>query len=85
MGVMYEHGKGVAQDYHQAISWYLKATEQQYASAQYSLAVMYYNGRGVAKDMSKVKYWIRQAYEGNDSKISKIAGETWSALELWQY
>ena len=85
LGVMYEHGSGVAQDYHQAISWYLKATEQQYASAQYSLAVMYYNGRGVAKDMSKVKYWIRQAYEGNDSKISKIAGETWSALKLWQY
>jgi TPR repeat protein len=46
---------------------------------------MYYNGRGVSKDMSKVKRWIRQAYEGNDVKISKIAGDAWSALELWQY
>ena len=82
---MYEHGTGVTQDYQSAISWYLKATEQQYASAQYNLAVMYYNGRGVSKDMSKVKYWIRLAYEGNDSKISQIAGEAWSALELWQY
>ena len=37
LGLMYSQGKGVAQDYATAASWYRKAAEQGYASAQYNL------------------------------------------------
>ena len=41
LGVMYNFGQGVPQDYAQALSWYRKAAEQGYADAQYNLGVMY--------------------------------------------
>ncbi|MDP2602812.1 MAG: tetratricopeptide repeat protein [Deltaproteobacteria bacterium] len=33
LGVMYASGRGVSQDYNQAVSWYRKAAEQGYADA----------------------------------------------------
>ncbi|KAF8920469.1 hypothetical protein BGZ58_004354, partial [Dissophora ornata] len=37
LGFMYEHGKGVPQDYSKAMEWYLKAANQGHASAQPNL------------------------------------------------
>lgn len=39
LGVRYEQGKGVPQDYAQAAAWYRKAAEQGDATAQYYLGV----------------------------------------------
>ena len=50
LGVMYENGQGVRQDYVQAVQWYRKASEQGDAQAQYNLGLMYYDGRGVRQD-----------------------------------
>ena len=36
LGVMYENGHGVSQDYAQAMAWYRKAADQGYAEAQYT-------------------------------------------------
>ena len=38
LGVLYGQGKGVEQDYTQAVYWYRKAVNQGYANAQYNLA-----------------------------------------------
>ena len=40
LGVMYDTGQGVRQDYAQAVQWYRKAAEQGLADAQYNLGVM---------------------------------------------
>ena len=50
LGVMYENGGGVAQDYGQAVAWYRKAADQGDADAQSNLGVMYANSRGVARN-----------------------------------
>ena len=42
---MYRKGQGVPQDYKAAVSWYSKAAEQGYASAQSNLGFMYANGQ----------------------------------------
>ncbi|WP_277600823.1 tetratricopeptide repeat protein [Eikenella corrodens] len=42
LGVMYDNGQGVRQDYAEAARWYRKAAEQGYAKAQYNLGSMYY-------------------------------------------
>ncbi len=63
LGIMYYDGRGVAQDYAAAVSWYLKAAKQGYASAQYNLGIMYYLGRGVAQDYAAAVSWNRKAAE----------------------
>ena len=50
LGVMYENGQGVPQDYAQAVAWYRKAADQGLAVAQVNLGVMYKNGHGVPQD-----------------------------------
>jgi hypothetical protein len=50
LGVMYEHGKGVSQDYMTAVKWFRLAAKQGYGTAQYNLGVMYENGKGVSQN-----------------------------------
>ncbi|MGR9014619.1 MAG: J domain-containing protein [Gammaproteobacteria bacterium] len=68
LGVMYELGQSVKQDYTQAVSWYLKAAEQGNSNAQYSCAIKYQSGQGVTQDHTKAAYWYRKAAEqGNEN------------------
>ena len=60
---MYENGKGVPQDYKEAVKWYRLAAEQGYATAQYNLGVMYDEGYGVPQDDKEAVKWYRLAAE----------------------
>jgi TPR repeat protein len=58
MGTMYENGKGVAQDYKEAMKWYrLAADYKGYEAPLYALGSMYRNGRGVAQDYVHAYMW----------------------------
>jgi uncharacterized protein len=61
LGVMYEKGQGVPQDYKTAVKWYRLAAEQGIASAQYNLGLMYDKGRGVPQDYKTAVKWYRLA------------------------
>lgn len=50
LGLMYYEGKGVAQDYKEALKLYLSAADQGKAMAQLSLGFMYAAGQGVRED-----------------------------------
>jgi TPR repeat protein len=69
---MYERGRGVAQDYAEAVRWYRKAAEQGHANAQFNLGNMYSNlqfnlgnmyfdGRGVPQDYAEAVRWYQKA------------------------
>ena len=58
---MYDNGKGVPQDYAEAVKWYRLAAEQSYAAAQNNLGVMYYDGEGVPQDYAEAVKWYRRA------------------------
>ena len=47
LGVLYDNGQGVAQDYQSARAWFEKAAARGHASAQYHLGFMFEAGRGV--------------------------------------
>jgi uncharacterized protein len=63
LGVMYEQGRGVAQNYREAMRWFRLAALQGDASAQSNLGVMYYKGRGIAQDYGEARKWYRMAAE----------------------
>jgi hypothetical protein len=67
MGVLYDLGQGVAQDYQQALNWYAKAAEQGDIKAQNNLGFMYSEGKGVAQDRATGHMWFNIAgVRGNE-------------------
>jgi TPR repeat protein len=65
LGLLYNNGWGVLQDYTQAVMWWRKASEQGSAAAQYFLGLMYATGRGVPLDYTQaVAWWHKSAEQG---------------------
>ena len=63
LGVMYDDGKGVSQDYVEAAKWYRLAAEADDAKAQNNLGEMYAEGKGVSQDYAEAEKWFRLAAE----------------------
>ena len=73
LGVMYDNGEGVPQDYTEAAKWFRLAAEQGDAWAQYFLGVRYANGEGVPQDYTEAVKWYRLAAEqGHASAQSNL-------------
>ena len=63
LGFMYDEGRGVSQNYAEAVKWYRLAAEAGDASAQNNLGVMYADGKGVSQDYAEAVKWFRRAAE----------------------
>jgi TPR repeat protein len=61
LGFMYEHGRGVPQDYVAAVYWYTYAAAQGHATAQYLLGLMYDKGLGVERSDTLAYMWLNLA------------------------
>lgn len=61
LGFMYEHGRGVAQNFGLAVHWYNCAAEQGHPTAQYLLGLMYDKGRGVERSDTLAYMWLSLA------------------------
>ncbi len=61
LGIMFQHGQGVPQNYYTAQKWYLKSAVQGNADAQYTLGYMYRKGMGVPQSDSLSVKWFRKA------------------------
>ena len=68
LGICYDEGQGVEQDYEKAVFWYRKSAEQGNDSAQYNLALCYVKGQGVEQDYEKAVEWYRKSAEHGDSR-----------------
>jgi TPR repeat protein len=67
LGLMYDEGRGAAQDYTEALKWYRRAAEQNNATAQYNLGAMYEEGHGVLQDDAEAVKWFRRAADQGDA------------------
>ena len=74
LGVMYENGKGVTQDYKEAVKWYRKSAEQGTASAQTNLGLMYDKGEGVTQDYKEAVKWYRKSAEQGTASAQYALG-----------
>lgn len=63
IGVMYDYGRGVPQNYTEAMKWYRKAAEQGLPDAQHNIGVMYEKGQGVPQNFTEAAKWYRRAAE----------------------
>lgn len=65
IGLMYDLGHGVKQDYGEALKWYHRAVEEgdPWPPAQHNLGLMYSNGRGVPPDYGEAAKWWHKAAE----------------------
>ena len=74
LGIMYEEGKGVAQDYQEALKWYTNASEQGHAGAQFNLGYMYLVGKGIPQVHNKeaAKWFIKAAEQGHAEAQQKL-------------
>ena len=61
LGVLYNNGRGVPQDYAEALKWYRKAADQGFAAAEFNLGVLHDHGQGVAQDYAEAARWYRSA------------------------
>jgi TPR repeat protein len=71
---MYYHGKGVPQDYAEAVHWYRKGADQGNAKAQYGLGFMYYEGKGVPQDYAEAARWFRKAADQDAARAQDGLG-----------
>ncbi len=74
IGNLYKTGDGVPTDYKEAVYWYRKAAEHDFAGAQNNLAVMYEKGLGVKKDESEAVKWYLRAAEGQSAHAQHSLG-----------
>ena len=68
LGVMYDNGRGVANDDAdaQAVKYFEKAAEQEHAGAQFNLGAKFEHGKGVEMDIAKaIEYYKKAAEQGN--------------------
>ena len=72
LGVMYGNGRGVTQDYAEAVRWYRLAAEQGNAVAQGNLGVMYGLGEGVAQDYARAHMWANIASANGKDRAEKL-------------
>lgn len=66
MGVLYDQGYGVKQDFAIARQWYLKAAGQHFAKAEHNLGIIYESGKGVKADPSEAAHWFRRAADDGE-------------------
>ena len=66
LGTIYEDGRGVTQDYQQAVGWYRQAAKQGHPMAQLRLARLYFYGKGVSQDNIMAYVWSSLAAAQGD-------------------
>ena len=61
LGLLYERGEGVSQDYAEAAKWFRLSADQGYAMAQYRLGLLCLHGYGVVRDEVEALTWFKLA------------------------
>jgi TPR repeat protein len=81
MGVLHQYGRGVRQDFAEALSLYRKAAAQGHNQAQSNLGILYASGQGVHKDYSEAIKWFTMAAEQGDAFAQNNLGRLYSMGE----
>jgi len=74
IGVRYAEGRGVAQDYATAVTWYERAARGGIVPATFRLGTFYEKGLGVKKDVEAARnYYLQAAEKGSAKAMHNLA------------
>ncbi len=74
VGVRFAEGKGVKQDFAEAIKWYSRSAAKGFPLAQYRLGALYERGEGTDVDFVRARVWYeRAARKGNVKAMHNLA------------
>ena len=74
LGYMYFEGKGVGQNYAEAVKWFRKAAEQGDVYAQNGLGNMYFEGKDVEQNYAEAVKWYHKAAEQGNANAQGALG-----------
>ncbi len=74
LGLLYYRGRGVRQDYAEALRWSRQAAGQGDAVAQFNLGFMYAKGRGIPQDLAEAARWYRRAADQGHADAQSSLG-----------
>ena len=80
LGLMYEMGFGLKQDYFKAFEWRGKAAENGNADAQCCLGGLYIKGHGVKQDLDNAIKWFEKAAEQGHAEATEFLADINSML-----
>ncbi len=70
----FAEGRGVSQDFGEAVKWYQLSAASSFALSQYRLGTLYERGLGVEKDVQRARVWYeRAAAKGNVKAMHNLA------------
>ena len=72
LGIMYDIGRGVPQDYVEAVRWFRLAADQGHASAQVNLGVRCQTGQGVPQDYVQAHMWFNLAVSRSTGELREV-------------
>ncbi|MFA6527367.1 MAG: tetratricopeptide repeat protein [Candidatus Babeliales bacterium] len=81
LGLRYERGNGIGQDWGKAAYWYEVAAQKSLAEAEGRLGMCYEAGNGVEKDISKAIYWYTKAAEQNFAQAQFLLGVCYEKVQ----
>ncbi|HNY10361.1 MAG TPA: tetratricopeptide repeat protein [Candidatus Wallbacteria bacterium] len=85
LGVMYNSGNGVGQDYKKAVEWYEKAAAQGDSRAEYDLGIINIGGQLGSRNYEKaVKYFESAALKGHAVAMCKLGMMYYGGLGVSQ-
>ncbi len=85
LGLMYDNGRGVTQDYKEAVRLFALAAAQGLAEAQYNLGLMYKNSQGVTQDYKEaVRLYGLAAAQGNANAQNNLGAMYANGLGVTQ-
>ena len=85
LGVMFQQGLGVPQDFELAVVLYKLAAEQGYGAAQNKLGFMYGIGKGLKRDRLRVHMWLSLAAsngEASGKPVVDLMEKSMTAAEI---
>ena len=68
LGIMYQEGRDVPQNYVVAVDWYRKAAAQGDSMAMFLLGLSYFQGLGAQQDFRQAVQWYRKAAEAGNAE-----------------
>lgn len=74
LGWLYRLGRGVPQDFQEALAWFWAAAAQGNAGAEYSLGTMFEHGRGVPQSYEEAVRWYRSSAQKGNAQAQNNLG-----------